>query len=53
VALVGGDFQKINHPFRKFNNATEAGMWLKQQNLHDAYLLVKGSRSMQMERVLG
>jgi len=52
VALVGGDFEKINHPFRKFNNATEAAGWLKQQNLRDAYLLVKGSRSMQMEKVL-
>jgi UDP-N-acetylmuramoyl-tripeptide--D-alanyl-D-alanine ligase len=52
VALVGGDFQKINHPFRKFNNANEAAAWLRQQNLTNAYLLVKGSRSMKMEQVL-
>ena len=52
VALVGGDFQKINHPFRKFNNAQEAGQWLKGLELTNAYLLVKGSRSMQMEKVL-
>ena len=52
VVLVGGDFQKINHPFKKFNNANEAGKWLKQQELKNAYLLVKGSRSMQMEKVL-
>lgn len=52
VALVGGDFEKIKHPFIKFNTAVEAGKWLKGLNLKDAYLLVKGSRSMQMEKVL-
>ena len=52
VALVGGDFQKINHPFRKFNNSLEARDWLRGLHLKDAYLLVKGSRSMQMEKVL-
>jgi UDP-N-acetylmuramoyl-tripeptide--D-alanyl-D-alanine ligase len=52
VALVGGDFQKINHPFKKFNNSLEAAKWLKELNLKDSYLLVKGSRSMQMEKVL-
>jgi len=52
VALVGGDFQKINHPFKKFNNAQEAGQWLNRLELTNAYLLVKGSRSMQMEKVL-
>ena len=52
VALVGGDFQKISHPFKKFNNAQEAGQWLNGLGLSNAYLLVKGSRSMQMEKVL-
>ena len=52
VALVGGDFEKVDHPFRKFSNSAEAGKWLKGLQLKDAYLLVKGSRSMQMEKVL-
>ena len=52
VLLVGGDFQKIDHPFRKFASATEAGSWLRQQKVQGACLLVKGSRSMQMEKVL-
>jgi UDP-N-acetylmuramoyl-tripeptide--D-alanyl-D-alanine ligase len=52
VVLVGGDFLSIEHPFRKFNNAGEAGKWLGDQNIRDAYLLVKGSRSSQMEKVL-
>jgi UDP-N-acetylmuramoyl-tripeptide--D-alanyl-D-alanine ligase len=52
VLLVGGDFQKIDHPFRKFGSASEAGSWLQRQSLRNACLLVKGSRSMQMEKVL-
>jgi UDP-N-acetylmuramoyl-tripeptide--D-alanyl-D-alanine ligase len=52
VVLVGGDFLKIDHPFTKMNNSTEAAEWFKQKNFHDTYLLIKGSRSMQMEKVL-
>lgn len=52
VLLVGGDFMRLNHPYRKLATAQEAGEWLKQQNLADAYLLVKGSRSTGMEKVL-
>ena len=52
VLLVGGDFKKIDHPFLSFSKPEEAGEWLQQQNLRDAYLLIKGSRSMQMEKVL-
>lgn len=52
VVLVGGDFQKINHPFKKFDNSQQAAEWLKQQELHNTLLLVKGSRSMQMEKVI-
>ena len=52
VVLVGGDFDKIKHPFIYFEKSDEAREWLKQQPLHNTILLVKGSRSMQMERVL-
>jgi UDP-N-acetylmuramoyl-tripeptide--D-alanyl-D-alanine ligase len=52
VLLVGGDFLELKHSFRSFTNPVEAGEWLQQQNLQHAYLLVKGSRSMQMEKVL-
>lgn len=52
VVLVGGDFLKIEHPFNTFNNAGEAAEWYKQQQLQDSYILIKGSRSMQMEKVL-
>lgn len=52
VALVGGDFLKIDHPFLRFQNATEANKWWKQQQFTHTHFLVKGSRSMQMEKVL-
>lgn len=52
VLLVGGDFQKVKHPFVQLTSADEAGKWLQQQNLSNAYLLLKGSRSMGMEKVL-
>jgi len=52
VVLVGGDFLKLQHPYTSFTNATEAREWLQQQHFENTYLLIKGSRSMQMENVL-
>lgn len=52
VLLVGGEFQKAGNPYLQFNNAAEAGEWIKKQNISPAYFLVKGSRSMQMEKVV-
>lgn len=52
VILVGGDFLKVKSRYRVFNNSAEAADWLKKESLQDAYILVKGSRSMQMEKVL-
>ncbi len=52
VLLVGGDFEKINHPYQRFPSAAEAAAWLGGRPFSDAYFLVKGSRSMQMEKVL-
>jgi UDP-N-acetylmuramoyl-tripeptide--D-alanyl-D-alanine ligase len=53
VVLVGGDFLKVDHPYIKMANSTEAADWFKAQDFTDTYFLIKGSRSMQMERVLG
>jgi len=52
VLLVGGNFLKTNHPYRSFENVQQAKQWLQKQNFHNAYFLVKGSRSMQMEKIL-
>ncbi|MBL7722224.1 MAG: UDP-N-acetylmuramoyl-tripeptide--D-alanyl-D-alanine ligase [Chitinophagaceae bacterium] len=52
VVLVGGDFLRIDHPFVTFATANEAKDWLKKQNFEYSHMLIKGSRSMQMENVL-
>ncbi|TWV99079.1 UDP-N-acetylmuramoyl-tripeptide--D-alanyl-D-alanine ligase [Chitinophaga pinensis] len=52
VVLVGGDFIKTNHPYIFLENAAAAASWLQQQQFTDTYLLIKGSRSMGMEKVI-
>jgi len=52
VALVGKEFEKVKHPFYQFKNADDAGGWLREQNFENTNMLIKGSRSMQMEKVL-
>jgi len=53
VVLVGGDFQKIDHPYRRFGDSKEAGHWLSSAGFQNVYMLIKGSRSSKMELVLG
>jgi UDP-N-acetylmuramoyl-tripeptide--D-alanyl-D-alanine ligase len=51
--LVGGDFLQIPHGYLSFPDSRAAAEWFRDAGLKDAYLLVKGSRSMKMEEVLG
>ena len=53
VILVGNNFKNIQHPYLHFDNSTAAKKWLDTQHLENSQLLIKGSRSMQMEKVLG
>ncbi len=52
VVLVGGDFSRVAHPFRYFESANLARTWYQEQVFENTYFLVKGSRSMQMEKIL-
>ena len=55
VVLVGDDFLAHQHAlpqFIYFKTTAEAKAWLAAQNPTHAQLLIKGSRSMQMETVL-
>ena len=52
IVLVGGDFLHIPHPFLSFENSLQAKDWFVKQNFKNSSLLVKGSRSMQMEKIL-
>jgi len=52
ILLIGGDFKNVPHNFLYVSNADEAAQWLKQQHFRDCYFLIKGSRSIQLEKVL-
>lgn len=52
VILVGGDFKKVNHNYRFINSAGEALTWLNAQHFENSYFLIKGSRSIRLEKVL-
>lgn len=52
VVLVGGDFAKLTHPFTYFADAQQAKEWLQSRNPQQSLILLKGSRSMQMEKVI-
>jgi UDP-N-acetylmuramoyl-tripeptide--D-alanyl-D-alanine ligase len=52
VVLVGSDYHNLPDHFIHFLNTNEAKAWYKQQELMNAQILIKGSRSMQMEKVL-
>ena len=52
VVLVGGDFNKIKHPFLYFNSSVDAKEWFDTQHFTNTHFLIKGSRSMQMEKII-
>ena len=52
VILIGGDFFKMAHAYTSFSNATEASKWYRQQHFTNSQVLIKGSRSMQMEKII-
>ncbi|MFP5040361.1 UDP-N-acetylmuramoyl-tripeptide--D-alanyl-D-alanine ligase [Parasediminibacterium sp. JCM 36343] len=52
VVLVGGTFGQIQHPFLYFSSSLEAKEWLDKQQFTNSHLLIKGSRSMQMEKLI-
>ncbi|MEZ5026352.1 MAG: UDP-N-acetylmuramoyl-tripeptide--D-alanyl-D-alanine ligase [Chitinophagales bacterium] len=54
IVLVGEEFAKTNHSSEilVFADTTKAQQWFKQQQFQDAVILLKGSRSMKMEKVI-
>lgn len=52
VVLVGDNFKEINHHYINYDNALQARDWLKKAEVENVQILIKGSRSMQMEKVL-
>ena len=52
VVLVGNEFGKINHPYLQLADAKEVKEWFTAQSFRNFYILIKGSRSMQMELII-
>jgi len=52
VVLVGGDYHKTKHPYINFESALQAQDWFRKQNFENTQFLIKGSRSMAMEKIL-
>jgi UDP-N-acetylmuramoyl-tripeptide--D-alanyl-D-alanine ligase len=52
VVLVGKDYVDLPENFKLFNNSLEAREWYLLQEFENTQILIKGSRSMQMEKLL-
>lgn len=52
VVLVGGDFKYTKHSYLFFDTVQQAAEWLAQQAFDHTHFLIKGSRSVSMEKVL-
>ena len=52
VVLVGKEFKEIENSYIMYENSLQAKDWLTHEHPLNAQILVKGSRSMQMEKVL-
>ncbi len=54
VILIGKDFYKagLNSPYRKFKTTLEAAQYLQGHPIKKAHILIKGSRGMQLEKII-
>lgn len=52
VVLVGGDFKNCSHSYLYFEDAIAAKTWLNKQGFQNKYILIKGSRGIQMEQMI-
>ena len=52
VILTGKGFDNLKHNFLHFANAGAVAEWIKNKQLNNKHILIKGSRSMKMEEVL-
>ncbi|MDB5201538.1 MAG: UDP-N-acetylmuramoyl-tripeptide--D-alanyl-D-alanine ligase [Ferruginibacter sp.] len=52
VALAGTGYKNVPPGILRFDNSVAVRDWLTKQDIENAQILVKGSRSMQMEKVL-
>jgi UDP-N-acetylmuramoyl-tripeptide--D-alanyl-D-alanine ligase len=52
VLLVGNNFKNINPNYIYLHTSHQAKQWFIEQNFKNSHILIKGSRSMMMEKIL-
>jgi UDP-N-acetylmuramoyl-tripeptide--D-alanyl-D-alanine ligase len=54
VILVGEIFPRLktSEKYLKFSNVSQAILWLEKNKIHNSNVLVKGSRGIQLERIV-
>lgn len=52
VVLAGNDYKSIPEGYIHFGAAAEVAAWFREQDFEDSTILLKGSRSMMMEKVI-
>ena len=52
VILTGNGFDRAQHNYIHFTNAAEVAAWIKDKQMKNKHILIKGSRSMKMEEAL-
>ncbi|HMJ48570.1 MAG TPA: hypothetical protein VK498_14655, partial [Ferruginibacter sp.] len=52
IALAGNNYKNLPAGIHHFNTSTEARNWYRQQQFENVQVLIKGSRSMEMEKVI-
>lgn len=52
VILVGKEFEEVPEDMLHFEDVSALKYWMEQQSFRNYYMLIKGSRSLQLEKVL-
>ncbi len=52
IILVGNEFKKVNRTHLHFSKVEELKIWFQQQQFENTTFLIKGSRGIQLERIL-
>lgn len=52
VVLVGKEFENVPEDMLHFHDASAVKAWMNEQRLQNYFMLIKGSRSMQLEKIL-
>lgn len=53
IITVGDEFYEVNQAHKKFHNVDQLTEYLKKNTISDRQILVKGSRSIQLEKIKG